>query len=174
MEETVVIVKAEEKGADDFLTGRIAEASDYAIGGVGWFDLYHTFAVAGLVGEVELFRYDAIMGGAGNLAVAFILPVMGTWYDTHGASAAFRYVAVLPIVLTVIFAGLVGAGRFEEARDVAAYLEPLAERVGDAVLGGPRARAGRTRSPTPRRRLLRRRLRAMPAKTRSSFRRAIT
>lgn len=48
----------------------------------------------------------AIMGGAGNLAVAFILPVMGTWYDAHGASAAFRYVAVLPIVLTVVFAGL--------------------------------------------------------------------
>ncbi|MPZ18313.1 MAG: MFS transporter [Luteitalea sp.] len=48
----------------------------------------------------------AIVGGAGNLAVAFILPVIGTWYDAHGASAAFRSVAVLPIVLTVIFVGL--------------------------------------------------------------------
>jgi MFS family permease len=45
----------------------------------------------------------AIMGGAGNLAVAFILPIMGGWYDTHGAGAAFRYVAVLPVVLTVVF-----------------------------------------------------------------------
>lgn len=48
----------------------------------------------------------AIMGGAGNLAVAFILPIMGTWYDAYGAAAAFRYVAVLPIILTVVFSAL--------------------------------------------------------------------
>lgn len=45
----------------------------------------------------------AIMGGAGNLAVAFILPMMGGWYDSQGAAAAFRYVGILPIVLTVVF-----------------------------------------------------------------------
>jgi hypothetical protein len=28
---------------------------------------------------------------------------MGGWYDAFGAAAAFRYVAVLPAVLTVIF-----------------------------------------------------------------------
>ncbi len=48
----------------------------------------------------------AVMGGTGNLAVAFILPVMGGWYERDGPAAAFRYVAVLPIFLTVIFAGL--------------------------------------------------------------------
>jgi MFS family permease len=48
----------------------------------------------------------AIMGGAGNLAVAFILPLMGSWYDTRGAAAAFRFVGVLPVVLTLIFGGL--------------------------------------------------------------------
>src|SRR5436309_10794428 len=48
----------------------------------------------------------AIMGGAGMLSVAFILPVMGGWYDAHGAAAAFRYVAVLPVVLTFVFGGL--------------------------------------------------------------------
>jgi len=48
----------------------------------------------------------AIMGGAGNLAVAFILPIMGGWYDNYGAAAAFRYVAVLPVVLTAVFGGL--------------------------------------------------------------------
>jgi MFS family permease len=48
----------------------------------------------------------AIMGGTGNLAVAFILPVMGGWYDTAGAGAAFLYVAVLPAILTVVFAML--------------------------------------------------------------------
>ena len=31
----------------------------------------------------------AIMGGTGNLAVAFVLPVMGGWYDAEGAAAAF-------------------------------------------------------------------------------------
>jgi MFS family permease len=45
----------------------------------------------------------AIMGGTGNLAVALILPVMGEWYDSAGAAAAFRYVALLPVALTVIF-----------------------------------------------------------------------
>ena len=48
----------------------------------------------------------AMMGGAGNLAIAFILPVMGHWYDERGAAAAFRYVAVLPAILTLVFAGL--------------------------------------------------------------------
>ncbi len=48
----------------------------------------------------------AIMGGAGNLAVAFVLPLMGGWYDSYGAAAAFRYVAVLPVVLTLVFGAL--------------------------------------------------------------------
>ncbi|MBI3209551.1 MAG: MFS transporter [Candidatus Solibacter usitatus] len=48
----------------------------------------------------------AIMGGTGNLAVAFVLPMMGGWYDTAGPAAAFRYVGVLPVILTVIFGGL--------------------------------------------------------------------
>jgi MFS family permease len=48
----------------------------------------------------------AIMGGTGQLAAAFILPIMGNWYDTAGASAAFRYVAVLPVILTFIFGAL--------------------------------------------------------------------
>jgi MFS family permease len=48
----------------------------------------------------------ALMGGAGNLAIAFVLPVIGGWYDTQGAAAAFRYVAVLPAILTVVFAAL--------------------------------------------------------------------
>lgn len=34
----------------------------------------------------------ALMGGAGNLAIAFVLPVIGVWYDTQGAATAFRYV----------------------------------------------------------------------------------
>ena len=48
----------------------------------------------------------AVMGGTGNLAVAFILPMVGAWYDQHGAAAAFRYVSILPVALTAIFAGL--------------------------------------------------------------------
>lgn len=48
----------------------------------------------------------AIIGGAGNLSIAFILPIMGAWYDNEGAAAAFRYVAILPLVLTVVFGGL--------------------------------------------------------------------
>lgn len=48
----------------------------------------------------------------------------------HRAGSSWEEAAVLG------FAGygLVGAGRFDEARAVAAYLEPLAERVGDTFL----------------------------------------
>ncbi len=48
----------------------------------------------------------AILGGAGNLSIAFILPVMGGWYDREGAAAAFRYVAVLPAALVLVFGAL--------------------------------------------------------------------
>ena len=48
----------------------------------------------------------AIMGGTGNLSAAFILPVMGGWYDKAGAAAAFRYVAYLPALLTLLYAAL--------------------------------------------------------------------
>ena len=49
----------------------------------------------------------AIMGGAGNLAVAFILPIMGSVYDTRGAAGAFRLVGILPVILTVVFGALI-------------------------------------------------------------------
>jgi Na+/melibiose symporter-like transporter len=48
----------------------------------------------------------AIVGGAGMLSVSLILPLMGKWYDEHGAAAAFRYTAVIPVVLTVVFGAL--------------------------------------------------------------------
>ena len=48
----------------------------------------------------------AIMGGAGQLAVAFILPLMGSWYDRYGAATTFRFVAILPVALIGIFGAL--------------------------------------------------------------------
>jgi MFS family permease len=45
----------------------------------------------------------AIIGGAGNLSVALILPLMGRVYDREGSQLALRYVAALPAVLIVIF-----------------------------------------------------------------------
>lgn len=48
----------------------------------------------------------AVIGGTGNLAVAFVLPLMGGWYDAYGAAAAFRYLSILPMILTVIFGAL--------------------------------------------------------------------
>lgn len=45
----------------------------------------------------------AIMGGAGNLSVALILPAMGRIYDLEGSQLALRYVAILPVILIVIF-----------------------------------------------------------------------
>ncbi|MFN7995637.1 MAG: MFS transporter [Bryobacteraceae bacterium] len=45
----------------------------------------------------------AIIGGAGNLSVALILPVMGRIYDVEGSQLALRYVAILPVALIGIF-----------------------------------------------------------------------
>ena len=47
-----------------------------------------------------------IMGAAGNLSVALILPYMGHINDTQGPAVAFQKVALLPVLLVVIFAAL--------------------------------------------------------------------
>ncbi len=46
----------------------------------------------------------ALMGGAGMLCIAVVLPIMGAEFDKAGAGAALRTVAVLPVILTVVFA----------------------------------------------------------------------
>lgn len=45
----------------------------------------------------------ALMGGAGMLCIAVVLPIMGAEFDKAGAGAALRTVAVLPVILTVAF-----------------------------------------------------------------------
>jgi fucose permease len=45
----------------------------------------------------------AILGGAGNLSVALVLPLMGRIYDEHGPDVALKSVVVLPLFLIVIF-----------------------------------------------------------------------
>ena len=47
-----------------------------------------------------------IMGAAGNLSVALILPYMGHINDTQGPAVAFQKVALLPLLLIVIFAAI--------------------------------------------------------------------
>lgn len=75
----------------------------------------------------------AMMGGAGNLSVAFILPIMGGWYDNYGAASAFRYVAVLPVVLAVAFTLLYfrykASGGYHTVHLNAAGAEPRLERM---------------------------------------------
>lgn len=46
-----------------------------------------------------------LMGGAGYLAIAILVPLMGVWQDKYGAGAALQYVAVLPAILVVVFSG---------------------------------------------------------------------
>jgi hypothetical protein len=48
----------------------------------------------------------ALMGGAGMLSVALVLPWMGSVFDKYGAGAALRFVAVLPVILTIVFGSL--------------------------------------------------------------------
>ena len=45
----------------------------------------------------------ALVGGAGMLCIAVVLPIMGARFDEAGAGAALRAVAVLPVILTVVF-----------------------------------------------------------------------
>jgi len=45
----------------------------------------------------------ALVGGAGMLCIAVVLPIMGARFDEAGAGAALRAVAVLPVVLIVVF-----------------------------------------------------------------------
>lgn len=85
-------------------TGAFAAATVYGVGKTFFWPLMlgvtsERFPKSGALGL-------AIMGGTGNLAVAFILPMMGQWYDKFGAAETFRTVAMLPVVLTVIFAAL--------------------------------------------------------------------
>lgn len=47
-----------------------------------------------------------LMGGAGMLAIAIALPIMGAAFDKQGAGAALKLVAILPAILTVIFGAL--------------------------------------------------------------------
>ncbi len=48
----------------------------------------------------------AVMGAAGNLSVALALPWIGRIYDAHGPRSAFRYVALLPALLIIIFTAI--------------------------------------------------------------------
>ena len=45
----------------------------------------------------------ALLGGAGNLSIAFVLPFMGSAFDRLGPGAALRSVAILPVVLVFVF-----------------------------------------------------------------------
>ena len=63
---------------------------------------------------------------------------MGKWYDEDGAATAFRYVGVLPIILTVIFGALLvyykstGGYRAIEMKTA----EPSIEALVDGGVGG--------------------------------------
>ncbi|HXT70153.1 MAG TPA: MFS transporter [Vicinamibacterales bacterium] len=48
----------------------------------------------------------SLMGGAGMLSVAVVLPIMGARIDSLGAGAALQFVAGLGVVLAVIFGAL--------------------------------------------------------------------
>ena len=48
----------------------------------------------------------ALMGGAGMLCIAVVLPIMGRAFDTAGAGAALRSVAALPVILAAVFGAL--------------------------------------------------------------------
>jgi len=48
----------------------------------------------------------ALMGGAGMLSIGCVLPIMGREFDRYGPGAALKLVAILPAVLTFVFAGL--------------------------------------------------------------------
>lgn len=48
----------------------------------------------------------SIMGGAGMVATSMVLPIMGRSIDTAGPQLTLRYMTILPVILVVIFIGL--------------------------------------------------------------------
>ena len=48
----------------------------------------------------------SLMGGAGMLSVAIVIPMMGARMDQFGPGAALQYVAMLGVILAVIFASM--------------------------------------------------------------------
>jgi MFS family permease len=47
----------------------------------------------------------SLMGGAGMLSVAVAIPLMGSIFDKAGPGAALQYMAILPAILILVFAG---------------------------------------------------------------------
>ena len=48
----------------------------------------------------------AIIGGAGNLSVAVVLPIMGRIYDARGPEVVLRDVVLLPLILIAVFSAI--------------------------------------------------------------------
>jgi hypothetical protein len=46
----------------------------------------------------------ALIGSAGMLSDAFVVPLMGRMYDVWGPARALRSMAVLPVMVAVVFA----------------------------------------------------------------------
>jgi predicted MFS family arabinose efflux permease len=67
-----------------------------------------------------------IIGGAGNLSVALVLPIMGKIYDTKGPEMALRYIVVLPVFLIL----LLGAVWLNDRAQGANEGSRRAERIG--------------------------------------------
>ncbi len=101
------------------ISAALAAAGLYALGSAS--TMFGAFAAATLFGVGKTYFWPtmlgvtselypkggpvalALMGGTGNLAIAFVLPVMGGWYDQYGAEATFQYVSVMPVALVVLF-----------------------------------------------------------------------
>ena len=49
----------------------------------------------------------SILGGAGMVATSMVLPIMGRSIDTAGPQLTLRYMTILPLILVIIFIGLV-------------------------------------------------------------------
>jgi MFS family permease len=52
-----------------------------------------------------------LIGSAGMLSDAFVVPLIGHWYDVWGPSASLRAVALLPCIVAMVFAAVWGTDR---------------------------------------------------------------
>jgi hypothetical protein len=48
----------------------------------------------------------AVIGSAGMLSDAFVVPIMGRVYDSAGPGVTLRMSAIVPLAVTVVFAGI--------------------------------------------------------------------
>src|SRR5689334_19783842 len=60
IEQAAIVVEAQKDRAHEFAVGPVSKASDHAVGRSHSLDLYHSVAIAGLIGQINALGDDTV------------------------------------------------------------------------------------------------------------------